>query len=89
MTDPTADRDRLVEQIAAEFHRRYEQLAPAHGWESRTKDVPFGELPEANRRLMTETVGALLDDGVIEAGARLSAGFQSVAERWGAIHAAP
>lgn len=87
MSEQTGDREAIVEAIAAAFHERYEALAPGHGWESRTKGIPFAELPDANKQLMRETVAALIDDGMIEAGAGLSAGFQSVGERWGAIRA--
>jgi len=57
------------ERIAAEFHRVYEEWAPAHGYETRRESaVPWEEVPEANRRLMTATVASLCRMGVIEPG---------------------
>jgi len=90
--EPTGDRDRLVDAVARHFHETYERLAPGHGWESRTKDVAFEDLPEPNRSLMRETVAALLDTGVIEVGPALLGGFRpkeqgDLADHWGATRA--
>lgn len=46
ITDPEA--------IARAFHEAYERLAPEHGYETRKASaVPWEQVPENNRRLMT------------------------------------
>lgn len=58
-----------AETIAQRFHEAYERLAPAHGYETRPDSaVPWPDVPERNRRLMTAVVGELLAAGVINAG---------------------
>jgi len=83
---PTGDRAALVEALARRFHDTYERLAPDHGWQTQesTRAKPWEEVPEHNRQLMLATIEALLDDGSIEVGSGLLAGFPtSVADRWG------
>jgi hypothetical protein len=94
MTDRTDDRAAAAEALARRFHDTYERLAPDHGWQTQesTRGKPWDEVPEHNRGLMLATVAALLDDGVIEVGPGLMAGFRplesgDLAERWGAVHA--
>jgi hypothetical protein len=94
MTEPTGDRAALVEALARRFHDTYERLAPDHGWETQesTRAKPWDEVPAHNRELMLATVAALLDEGVIEVGSAILAGFQpgpagSVGERREAIRA--
>jgi hypothetical protein len=91
MTEPTGDRAAVVEALARRFHDMYERLAPDHGWETQesTRAKPWEEVPEHNRRLMLATVEALLDDGSIEVGSGLLAGFPpgTVGERWGDLRA--
>ena len=87
---PTGDRATLVEALARRFHDTYERLAPDHGWQTQesTRAKPWEEVPEHNRQLMLATIEALLDDGSIEVGSGLLAGFPtSVADRWGALRA--
>jgi len=56
----------LAESVAAQFHARYERLAPEHGYQTREASaVPWPDVPPANRGLMTAVVLSLLDDGVI------------------------
>lgn len=58
-----------AEKIAAEFHAKYEALAPHYGYETREASAkPWHKVPEANRQLMTAVVGSLLAAGVIEPG---------------------
>lgn len=48
------------EGIARLFHETYERLAPDHGYETRHESaVPWEDVPERNRGLMTATVVAL------------------------------
>lgn len=55
-----------AEQIAEAFHDAYEQLAPAHGYQTREDSAkPWREVPEPNRALMVATVQQLLDQEVI------------------------
>lgn len=57
--------------IAAAFHRAYEDVAPANGYETREESrVPFDQLPEANRETMLATVRRLLELDVIAVGGR-------------------
>lgn len=61
-----------AEQIARRFHEAYERLAPHHGYRTREESaMPWDEVPEQNRALMTNTVAVLLGDGSITAGADL------------------
>lgn len=91
MTEPTGDRAAVVEALARRFHATYERLAPDYGWETQesTRAKPWEEVPEHNRRLMLATIEALLDDGSIEVGSGLLAGFPTgtVGDRWRDIHA--
>lgn len=62
----------LAEQIAAEFHRTYELLAPNFGYKTRDASaVPWEDVPEANKKLMVSVVQALLTQDVIKPGERL------------------
>jgi hypothetical protein len=72
------DRAAAVEALARRFQDTYEQLASDQG----------GQAEE----LMRATVTALLDDGVIEVGPGLLAGFRplepgDLVRRWDAVHA--
>jgi hypothetical protein len=91
MTEAPGDKAALVEALARRFHDTYERLAPDHGWQTQetTRGKPWEEVPEHNRRLMLATIDAMLDDGSIEVGSGLLAGFPegAVGERWGGIHA--
>lgn len=61
-----------IQAIAREFHRVYERMARALGWETQESTrVEFDELPEANRDLMLSVVGTLLKTDVIDPGKRL------------------
>ena len=74
MTDAGVDDDllALAELIAEQFHEAYEDLAPRYGYKTREASaVPWEDVPEANRRLMTHTVVNLLVDGAIKRGDRL------------------
>lgn len=58
-----------AESIAAAFHAKYEDLAPHYGYETREASaVPWRDVPEANRQLMTAVVGSLLAAGEIQPG---------------------
>jgi len=49
--------------VARSFHAHYESLAPQFGYTTRTdSNVPWDEIPEANRRLMVTTAGHVLRD---------------------------
>jgi len=91
MSEPAGDLAALVEALARRFHDTYERLAPEHGWETQesTRAKPWEEVPQHNRELMLATVAVLLDDGSIEVGSGLLAGFPpgTIGERWGAVHA--
>jgi hypothetical protein len=51
------------EVIAKAFHDAYETLAPSFGYETRRESaVPWEDVPEQNRALMTATVEAIIDD---------------------------
>jgi hypothetical protein len=40
-------------QLAQRFHELYEELAPAHGYETRKESaVPWDQVPQKNRTLM-------------------------------------
>lgn len=57
--------DRIV-QIAHNFHKEYERLAPDYGYKTREESaVPWEEVPENNRLLMIATVRSLIDKGII------------------------
>jgi hypothetical protein len=93
LSEPTGGKAALVEALARLFHQRYEELAPRFGWQTQesTRAKPWGEVPAHNRELMLATIEALLDEGAIEVGAGLLAGFRpepagSVGDRWGGIH---
>jgi len=77
-TEPTGDRAALVEALARRFHDTYERLAPEHGWQTQesTRAKPWQDVPQHNRELLA-TIAALLDDGTIEVGSGLLAGFQA------------
>lgn len=50
-----------AELLARTFHETYEKLAPEHGYRTREESaVPWDQVPEANRRLMVATCGAIL-----------------------------
>lgn len=54
------------ENVAAAFHETYERLAPDFGYKTREASaVPWAEVPEANRQLMTAVVAELFERGVI------------------------
>lgn len=58
-------------QLAERFHEAYERLAPEHGYETRkTSAVPWAEVPERNRALMTAVCAEILT--VIGAGTPVS-----------------
>lgn len=64
-TRPSAVR---AEAIAREFHGAYERLAPNHGYETRVESaVPWEQVPDNNRALMTAVAQELLDRGIIRA----------------------
>lgn len=64
-----------AEKIAAAFHAKYEALAPHYDYETREASaVPWRDVPEANRQLMTAVVGSLLAAGVIKPGGGLTRG---------------
>lgn len=55
-----------AEVIARAFHESYERLAPAYGYETRKESaVPWEDVPETNRNLMTSVVHDLLSKEVI------------------------
>jgi hypothetical protein len=60
-----------VEEIAKQFHERYEKLAPKHNYTTRKKSaVPWEDVPENNKSLMLAVVEDLLDSGVIQSGTK-------------------
>lgn len=60
-----------AEEVAKAFHKTYEELAPAHGYETREASaVPWEDVPEKNRTLMVETAKALLHARVVIAGVK-------------------
>lgn len=49
------------DDLAQEFHERYERLAPAFGYKTRQQSrVPWRQVPERNRRLMVAVCRELL-----------------------------
>jgi hypothetical protein len=53
------------EALAQRFHETYERLAPDFGYETRRESaVPWDEVPEANKALMTAVCGELLKAGM-------------------------
>ena len=49
--------------LARRFHETYERLAPEYGYETRRESaVPWDEVPEPNRALMTAVCAGLLAD---------------------------
>ena len=64
MPDVTdAEEAAAFEDIAKLFHQTYERLAPDFGYETRAESaVPWEEVPENQRRLMTATVRGVLDE---------------------------
>lgn len=49
------------DQLAQAFHEAYERLAPQYGYETRRDSaVPWDQVPERNRRLMTAVCAELL-----------------------------
>lgn len=59
----------VAQWIAAEFHASYENQAPLFGYETRRASaVPWAEVPEQNRNLMTCVVLSLIAQGVIAPG---------------------
>lgn len=54
------------ENVARAFHEAYERLAPEHGYQTRPESaVPWDDVPESNRALMTAVVADLFERGVI------------------------
>lgn len=55
--------DAAAEALARKFHDNYESFAYEFGYETRAESaVPWDDVPEANRRLMIATAGAVLAD---------------------------
>jgi hypothetical protein len=51
-----------AEALARRFHEVYERLAPEFGYQTRQETaVPWGEVPERNKRLMIAVCQELLD----------------------------
>lgn len=51
----------IVDEMAEEFHRTYERLAPAYGYEIRKESaVPWKDVPAGNRGLMMATCAEVL-----------------------------
>ena len=51
------------DQLARRFHETYERLAPSFGYETRKASaVPWEDVPEQNRALMTAVCAELLSD---------------------------
>ncbi len=49
------------DELAQRFHEAYERLAPSFGYETRRESaVPWEEVPENNRRLMTATAAVAM-----------------------------
>lgn len=62
MTSGIAIAPEAAEAIARLFHDMYERLAPAFGYRTREASaVPWDDVPQANRDLMTATVGGVLE----------------------------
>ena len=56
-------------RIARAFHEQYEALAPLFDYKTRDASaVPWEQVPDSNRRLMTATVWQLIVGGYIEVG---------------------
>lgn len=52
----------FIEQVARAFHDTYEQLAPHYGYTTRKESaVPWDQLPDNLRALMTRTVSYLVE----------------------------
>ena len=85
MPDVTdAEEAAAFEDIAKLFHQTYERLAPDFGYETRRESaVPWEDVPENNRRLMTATVRGVVDELVRVAGMEVHEG------RWTLILRAP
>ncbi len=50
-----------AEELAQLFHETYERLAPEHDYETRKASaVPWDQVPEPNRRLMTAVCDEIL-----------------------------
>lgn len=50
------------EQLAQHFHEAYEELAPEHGYKTRTASAkPWSDVPQKNKDLMIATCQRLLD----------------------------
>jgi hypothetical protein len=63
MTDPL----KKAEDIAKEFHKTYERLAPNYGYKTREASaVPWEEVPEQNKKLMIGVVWNLLERRIIQ-----------------------
>lgn len=61
--NPDADR------IAREFHETYEYLAPDFSYKTReASSVPWQDVPENNKNLMTAVVDNLMQRGIISPG---------------------
>lgn len=57
----TVPRDLTPESLAKQFHELYEALAPTFGYETRKASaVPWDQVPEQNRNLMTAVCAELL-----------------------------
>lgn len=55
--------DDLAADVARRFHEAYERLAPTFGYETRPESaVPWEDVPEANRALMTAVVSEVEAD---------------------------
>jgi hypothetical protein len=77
-----------AEGIAQRFHEAYERLAPQFGYATRAESaVPWPEVPENNRRLMTAVCGEILPH--IEAAVRADERVRVYAALATAIEAAP
>jgi len=51
-----------AERLARRFHETYERLAPSFGYETRKASaVPWDQVPENNRKLMTAVCAEILD----------------------------
>lgn len=55
-----------AEHVAEQFHETYERLAPDFDYRTRTASaVPWADVPEGNKRLMTAVVSELIGRCVI------------------------
>lgn len=62
-----------AEQIAREFHRSYERLAPEHGYKTREASrTEWEQVPEQNRGLMIAVARDLLARGIVLPGPNLT-----------------